>query len=154
MQDILTDLDYTPALASRGKRWVACFIDYLICFALIIFTSYVFGVHSIDEDGNKSWELNGLPGFFAVMLPWMLRFPAIESFNGGQTIGKAIFRIKIVKEDGSKINFVSSFIKHLFDMVDYFPFLGIVGLMVSSNSKNKQRVGDLVAKTIVVDSRS
>lgn len=154
MEDLLSDLNQAPALASKTKRWLACMIDYVIYIVTTFIIIYVFGNRSIDEDGSTSRHLNGFPGFIAIVLPWLLFFPAIESFNGGQTIGKALFGIKTVKEDGSKINFGTSFAKHLLDMVDYFPFFGICGMIVASNNDKKQRVGDLVAKTIVVNSRS
>jgi len=41
-------------------------------------------------------------------------------------------------------------VRHLFDLVDVFPFFGIVGLIVAGSNNLKQRVGDLVARTIVV----
>jgi uncharacterized RDD family membrane protein YckC len=151
MQDLLTDLDYAPRLASKTKRWKACFVDYLILITIAGIFSYFFGKHYTGEDGVSGWELTGAPAFFALILPWLLLFPGIESFNNGQTLGKAMFRLKTVKEDNSRLSFGNSFVKHLFDPVDYFPFFGITGLIVASNNKNKQRVGDLVAKTIVID---
>ena len=154
MEDLLSDLNQAPAFASKTKRWLACMIDYVIYFTILYFIIYIFGTRSIDADGDTSWHLNGLPFFLATVLPWLLFFPGIESFNGGQTIGKALFRIKTVKEDGSKIDFGESFVKHFFDWVDYMPFFGICGMIVASNNDKKQRVGDLVAKTIVVNSRS
>ena len=151
MQDILTDIDYAPRLASKTKRWLACLVDYLILCTVAGILSYVFGKHYTGEDGVSGWELTGVPAFFAMILPWLLFFPGIESFNNGQTLGKAMFRLKTVKEDNSRLSFGNSFVKHLFDLIDYFPFFGITGLIVASNNKNKQRVGDLVAKTIVVE---
>jgi uncharacterized RDD family membrane protein YckC len=154
MEDLLSDLEYAPALASKTKRWLACVIDYVIYYAIVFFMIYVFGKQGSADPEDTAWHLNGFPFFLAMVLPWVLFFPGIESFNGGQTLGKALFRIKTVKEDGSKINFGESFLKHFFDWVDYLPFFGICGMIVASNNNKKQRVGDLVAKTIVVNSRS
>jgi uncharacterized RDD family membrane protein YckC len=153
MKDLLTDFVDTPALADKGKRWLACFIDYLLYFVLVMLITYGFGEPVIDEDGDRIRRITGTPGFFLVVLPWFLFLPGIESFNKGQTIGKALLRIRTIQEDGSKLTFGKSLVKHLFDWVDYFPFFGIVGLIVASGNKNKQRVGDLVAKTIVVDAK-
>jgi len=151
MQDILTGFDYSPPPASRVKRYIACFIDYFIYLVLIGLGSYIFGERMIDETGSISWELHGFKGFLAIVLPWLFFFPFIESFNSGQTIGKAIFRIKIVQDDFSKVSFGSSFIKHMFDLIDFFPMFGILGLLVTTNNKYRQRIGDLVAKTVVID---
>lgn len=151
MQDILTDVDYSPVLASKTKRWLACFVDYSIYSTAAGFLIYIFGNSVINSDGERSWELTGMPAFFTCVLPWFLFFPGIESFNKGQTLAKALFRIRTVKEDNSRLSFGNSFVKHLFDVVDYFPFFGITGLIVAANNKKKQRVGDLVAKTIVIN---
>ena len=76
-------------------------------------------------------------------------FPVIEGLKG-QTVGKMLLGIKVIKNDYAKSSISHSIIRHLFDMVDYLPFFGIVGIIVASNNDLKQRVGDLVAKTIVV----
>lgn len=151
MQDILTDIDYAPPLASKTKRWLACIVDYMIYSAAVGLLIYIFGKNVIDDDGEQVRQLHGVPAFFAVVLPWLLYFPGVESFNNGQTLGKILFRLRTVKEDNSKLSFGNSFVKHLFDLIDYFPFFGIVGLIVASNNKKKQRIGDLVAKTMVID---
>jgi uncharacterized RDD family membrane protein YckC len=44
----------------------------------------------------------------------------------------------------------NTFVRHFFDFIDNFPFLGIVGLIVASNNNLKQRVGDLLGKTVVI----
>lgn len=151
MQDILTGFDYSPPPASRLKRYIACFIDYTIYFTMIGLSSSIWGDKHVNIDGSVSWELNGLPGFIAIVLPWLFFFPFIESFNSGQTIGKALFRIKNVQDDFSKVSFGSSFVKHMFDLIDFLPFFGILGLLVTTSNKYRQRIGDLVAKTVVID---
>jgi uncharacterized RDD family membrane protein YckC len=151
MEDLLTDLLAKPVPASKTKRWVACIIDYIIYFVLFTIITYSFGDVVIDEDHDRLHQLTGVAGFLAVVLPWFLLFPGIEFYNKGQTIGKAIFRIRTVEEDGSSLTLGKAVVRHLFDLIDYLPFLGITGIVVASNTKNKQRVGDLVANTIVVE---
>lgn len=151
MNDILTGFDYSPPPASRVKRYIACFIDYAIYFVLIWLGSSIWGEHHVNIDGSESWELNGIPGFLAIVLPWLFFFPFIESFNSGQTIGKALFRIKLVHDDFSKVPFTASLVKHMFDLIDFLPMFGILGLLVTTNNKYRQRIGDLVSKTVVID---
>jgi len=155
MQDILTDPEYKPVLASIGKRWLAAVIDYIIFLFLNILLQYpvkYLSVSNLIPDHNnvlRMLVLLGLMVFFLV--PWVLIFVGMEALNNGQTIGKALLRIRAVREDGSKLNFGISLVRHLFDFIDYFPTGGIIGVIVASNGKKKQRVGDLVAKTIVVN---
>jgi len=152
MEDLLTDILTTaPVLATKTKRWVACLIDYIICAVIWSIVSYCFGDAVINNDGTKAWELNGAPAFFGMFIPWFLLLPGIEAINGGQSIGKAILKIRSARMDGSKISPGMAIARHLLDIVDYFPFFGLVGLLVASNNSYNQRVGDLVAKTIVVE---
>lgn len=68
----------------------------------------------------------------------------------GQTLGKKLAKIKVVKKDFSNINFVQAFVRRLFDPIDFFPVFGILGVVLASSTKNNQRIGDLIAGTIVV----
>lgn len=156
MEDLLTDFETRPSLAPVFKRWVACVIDYLIFFAVMIGFQYLLK-GPIKYFSNSSNSIRVLLMFTLAMsqfLPWLLLFPGMEAFKDGQTIGKMLLGLRTVKQDGTKLHFGNSLVRHLFAFVDYFPFLGAIGLLVASNNKEKQRVGDLVAKTIVVNSRS
>lgn len=152
MQDILTGFDYSPPPASRIRRLKACIVDYAICFTLVGLGIYIWGDRHVNIDGSVSWEMHGLPGLITFFIPWLFFFPAIESFNSGQTIGKALFRIKTVQDGFSKVSFSGSLIKHMFDPIDFMPVFGILGMLVTTRNKYKQRIGDLVAKTVVIDS--
>ncbi|MBO9563976.1 MAG: RDD family protein [Niastella sp.] len=149
-EDILT---FEPSfrLARKSKRWIATAIDFIIAGILGAIAAYCFGDATIDEDGFTSYDLSGAPGFFAMLVAWFLPMPLLEMVNNGQTLGKAIFKIRSANMDGSKINASSAIGRRLFDIIDYLPFFGIVGLLVASNNSRQQRVGDLIAKTIVIE---
>jgi uncharacterized RDD family membrane protein YckC len=155
MQDILTDLDHKPVLASIFRRWLACFIDLLFVILVAGIITVVFGERIINADGTRDgWHMGSrLSGNLTLVLPWLFFLPGIEAFNNGQTIGKMLFRLRTVKEDGSRLSLGRCMLKHLFDVIDHFPTGGIIGMIISGATKKKQRVGDLVAKTIVVEVR-
>ena len=150
MTDYLSLDTLQPKLASKTSRWLASLIDYIIFMACDTGCLLFFGKKTIDTDGVITYHADGLPALAAIASWWVL-LPVLEGLTG-QTIGKAIFNIKTVKASGLEATIGACIVRHLFDIVDYFPFLGIVGLMVASNNKLKQRVGDLVAKTIVIKS--
>jgi uncharacterized RDD family membrane protein YckC len=150
MDDILIDFE-SPAPASKFSRWLACFIDYLIytliAGAILYFRPFVKGF------GENNDLINSIIGIAAIFVPWLVILPGYETFNKGQTIGKAIFGIKVLNDDGYKLDLASSFVRHLFDVIDFLPFGGLVGLATAAGSKKAQRVGDRIAGTMVVEAR-
>ncbi|MUV85860.1 RDD family protein [Natronomonas sp. CBA1123] len=71
----------------------------------------------------------------------------------GQTVGKMVMDIVVVTEDGDPITYRDSAIRTLLRIVDALPFFYIVGLVAIFVTDRKQRVGDLVADTIVVKAK-
>lgn len=135
-------------LASKTKRFLAILIDYIILSTAYYLLAKFFGEVSSTKEDGITITLDGFP-VLVLMFIWFLIMPVMES-RFGQSIGKIILNIKVLKQDGTKVSLGNTTVRHLFDIVDFFPILGIVGFLVSNNNL-KQRVGDLVAKTIVVE---
>ncbi|WP_207513073.1 RDD family protein [Longitalea luteola] len=153
MQDILTDPDQQPKLASIFRRWAACFIDLFLVLIVSAIIAVIFGERQLYPDGSyRSYTFHKINGNLVLLLCWLVFLPGIEIFNNGQTIGKILLRLRTLHEDGSRLNWKRCLVKHLFDFVDHFPGCGITGMIVSGITRKKQRVGDLVAKTVVIDS--
>ena len=152
MDDILIDFE-SPQPASKFMRWLACFIDYLIYALLAGGAVHFFGNQKVSPAGEPVTKLVEIRSLLCILIPWLVILPGYETLNKGQTIGKAIFGIMVIKQDGSKIDIITSIIRHLFDIIDFLPFGGLVGLATAANNKNAQRIGDRVAKTIVVEAR-
>ncbi len=68
----------------------------------------------------------------------------------GATLGKKVVKIKVVKEDGSACGIGPAFVRTLLRIIDGLPFLYIIGMVLIARSDKKQRLGDRVAKTVVV----
>ncbi len=86
-------------------------------------------------------------GFYILFtLPGLLLNLICETFLNGQSFGKMILGIKVIKEDGSQANFSSQLLRSMFRIVDHM-FVGLISVAVTDKS---QRLGDLVAKTLVV----
>jgi uncharacterized RDD family membrane protein YckC len=122
-------------LAKPAIRYVACGLDYI---TIMGFTEMLYLVSH-----KNSWVVV----FFSIF--WFVYFPWIESFRG-QTLWKFIFRLKVLRSDYEKANLFDTFIKHLFDIIDFLPLYGLLGIIVASRSKLSQRIGDILARTIVV----
>jgi uncharacterized RDD family membrane protein YckC len=152
MDDILLDYE-SPRPASKFSRWLACFIDYLIYTLIVGCIVYFNHHHTINSFGINRELFSYIYAISIFAIPWFVILPAYETFNKGQTIGKAIFGIKVLNDDGSKLDLASSFVRHLFDVIDFLPFAGLVGLATAAGSKQAQRIGDRIAGTIVVEAR-
>lgn len=72
----------------------------------------------------------------------------LEGFTG-RTIGKFIVGIKVIKNDGSKINLWGSIVRTFLKFVDVILW-GVIGYVLMVVSPANQRCGDRVAKTVVV----
>jgi len=154
MTDLLSDdlLIPTLSLARKTTRWLASLIDYIFYTAILWAIPLYFGEKYTSQEGRVSYHAEGIPAL-CIWAAWWVLLPIVEGITG-QTLGKAVFKIKTVKENGSKATIGNCIVRHLFDMVDFAPFLGIVGLLVAGNNEKKQRVGDLVAKTVVVNTQN
>lgn len=83
------------------------------------------------------------------MLPAVLYFPLLETLLNGQTLGKYLLRTRVVKADGSSPDAASFLLRWLLMPVDVF-FFGSVAFFSMLVTIRRQRVGDLVAGTMVI----
>ena len=123
-------------------RILATLIDYTI-FG-IFFYVYVYVFNQSTEPGPM--QVNGI---LALPIPivWFLYFVLLESING--TPGHDLCKLNVVKTNGSKIGFTDALKRRICDPFDIFSY-GIVALILVSKTEKHQRLGDLLANTIVV----
>lgn len=146
--DYLIEEELQTTLAKKRVRYIAVIIDYLIYLGIFITVSIYFGEKYETEDGATGWHVEGWPALL-IFSSWFILLPVAEGLTQ-QTVGKMLLGIKVVKMDHSRASIGNCIVRHLFDFVDFFPGFGIVGLLVAKSNDKSQRVGDLVAKTIVV----
>lgn len=132
---------YKPNLK---KRILATVIDYGLY--LLVFYAYILFFGHENEEGGQSVEgLLTLPLF----LLWFLYFVVLEAINGA-TLGYQIFQLKVLTTERSTIGFSHAFKRHLLDCIDIL-FYGIPAIIAIKSSDKHQRIGDMLANTIVVD---
>ncbi len=139
-QDVI--INYKPA--GIGERLLAAFFDYLIKLVLlIVFIFFLYWM--IGEDKTLTLVISI---FFTILI---IAYDLIlETIFHGQSFGKKLRNIKVVKIDGSEPSFYSYFIRWLFSLVDVTLSSGAVAIISISVSKNHQRIGDIAAKTTVI----
>ncbi|MBK7806368.1 MAG: RDD family protein [Saprospiraceae bacterium] len=137
-------------IASVGQRIVAAIIDLFIYIFLSFILALIFikSEDFIGENGSGFSMGIIMPGYiiFLWLFIWILSISLME-FRSGQTIGKRVLKIKVVKQGFTLATFTDSLLRHLFDIIDIFALVGL--FLTQANNKN-QRIGDQVARTIVI----
>ncbi len=99
---------------------------------------------------SQQISLTGWP--FAVYCTLVFAYYVLMEWRVGGTLGKLFMQVQVVNRTGGRINLPTSLVRNILRIVDAFPFLVpyLVGLLVVAASKNKQRVGDMAAGTLVI----
>lgn len=137
-------------LAGPATRLGAYLIDLLIRGALL------WGLLIAFSFTMPFLSISGLPlgmlalGYF--FLEWGYAF-VFEAHWNGQTPGKRALGLRVVKTGGYAISFHDAMLRNLLRVADALPLLYGVGLVVMISTARLQRIGDLVAGTMVVRDR-
>ena len=138
------NLDYK--LIGLGERAVAFLIDGIIILTYITIMENVIALSEIfDAD---TWTQRGFLGLF--LLPAFFYSLIFHILFGGQTIGKMIMRIKVVRLDGAPTEWYNLFVRWMLRIVDLWIFSPSIGILSILLSDKKQRIGDAAAGTVVI----
>ena len=138
-------ISQTPS--SIGERLLALVIDYsLIVIYLYSVTTLIVKLHLSSGVGTV---------FFLclVYLPVLFYSFLCEMFTHGQSFGKRLMNIRVVKSDGSTPSISAYLLRWLLFIIDG-PGTGGLGLLVVLLTKNSQRLGDLAAGTMVIKEKN
>jgi uncharacterized RDD family membrane protein YckC len=142
----------SPAENVTGKRIVAALIDMFILALIFGITTLSFETRTVE---HESWtittyrlNLTGWP--FAVYT-----FVVAAYYIGAEALlaatpGKALLDLRVASVDGRPLNARQAVVRNLLRIVDGLPFLYLAGIIAIAASKRHQRVGDMVAGTVVV----
>lgn len=129
------------------KRIFAGLIDYSLMSGMLYIMFACYG-----EKTLTGYKLEGFPALTTSLI-WGFYMIGFELKFGG-TLGNLVFDLKVVSirdNNTSSLTFGQSFKRHLVDILDIW-FFGLLGILLIKNTKYNQRLGDLWAKTIVIDS--
>lgn len=128
--------------AGAGERLLAFIIDSIIKIGYLTILNMTVGAFQ-DMDQWSQIGINTVLG-----LPVVFYTLALESLMEGQTIGKRIMNIRVVKIDGYQASLADYGVRWFFRIVDIY-ILGL-GFFVIIFSKRSQRLGDMAAGTSVI----
>jgi uncharacterized RDD family membrane protein YckC len=137
--------------ASVGERILAYGIDWIIKIAYIIVVyQLIFNLFKINEliEDMDSWSQAAV--YVTFYLPVIVYTLTFETLLDGQTPGKRIMKIKVVKIDGYQASFADFMIRWFFRIIDLNMMSGVVALIAIITSSKNQRLGDMTAGTSVI----
>jgi uncharacterized RDD family membrane protein YckC len=140
----------TSTAAGLAVRAVAVILDAIIAFFGLGIAIGLAAGQTHHSGGSFSFNLHGpaaLALFVAVFAYWV-----VGEHVFGTTIGKRIFGIRVVGADGGNPSWGAAIVRTLFRIVDSFPYVVpyLVGFISAISGSGRQRIGDRVAGTRVV----
>jgi uncharacterized RDD family membrane protein YckC len=156
------------ALASIGNRFLAAAIDHTIQYFVIFVAGYAFltasGLTDALKDGSAATFAEEMPKWTIAILIIVLflifagYFIFFEWLWNGQTPGKRLLKLRVIREDGRPITLWEAMARNLLRIFDAIPGFILpvysIGLIAVFMNKRDQRVGDMFAGTVVIRERT
>lgn len=158
-----------------GRRVVAFLIDAIVIFAIQTAVFFAMadkdteileklqaGEYSLDDTtygnvtiGDNEWAIVGgdfLLYVLIIAVVYVLYYWLLQG-RTGWTLGKMLTGIRVVREDGSAPGFGRAAARSFLWIADAFPYIipNLVGFVVAMTNDQRQRIGDKVAGTCVVE---
>jgi len=135
--------------ASVFERVVAGIIDTILIGILTWFFEYfasqLFGIYSVDSMGM----------IFLMLMPLVILISyhtLSEYFANGQSVGKKILGIRVVRVDGQRAGMRESLLRAILLILDMVLSIGVLGGLMIATSRRRQRLGDMAADTVIIKS--
>lgn len=140
------------AVAGIGSRFLAIALDTIfqsVIGAVVFIGIFIiaFGLEPADSQ-RPLWLVATLIGF--IFLLTFGYFAAFEILWNGQTPGKKIVGIRVVKDSGRPLTAAESIGRNLLRLIDQLPGFYAIGVIVALISSRNKRLGDFVAGSMVV----
>lgn len=137
--------------ATVGERLGSFFIDLAIIISYWYAVSlFVFDWLQLDRlmSNMDQWSKGAV--YLIIYSPMIVYSLVLESVFEGQSFGKKLVKIKVVKIDGYQAGFGDYLVRWFFRVIDFFTLFGLPGLITVITSQKSQRLGDMAAGTAVI----
>ena len=135
-------------LAGGGNRGFAALVDFVIASLVFFGATWLFST-VYDLVGAPLLGAYGVLVLLTFFLAWSY-FVLLEWLWQGQTVGKRLYGLRVIRDDGAPAGFLAVLIRNLLRLVDFLPFFYGLGLFVIIVTTRSQRLGDIAAGTYVV----
>ncbi len=136
-------------LAGAGSRIMATTVDALIQGMVFLVGSGLFSLAALSIGPDS--ELVIIATQFLWLALVFLGYPTVfERFGSGKTPGKAAVGLRVVTTGGQPVSLTTAALRNLFRIVDLLPGFYVAGLASILATSLNQRIGDVVAGTLVI----
>jgi uncharacterized RDD family membrane protein YckC len=132
--------------APMWQRILAAFVDGAIVFYSLFYALNHWS--TVLPNGNRGWHGLGATAALCLIAAYWI----VPEWLFGSTVGKFIFRLRVVSDAHGKANFIQSLKRNLMRPIDFI-FFYFIGFVVAMLNPLRQRLGDQWARTIVVTFR-
>jgi uncharacterized RDD family membrane protein YckC len=136
-------------LAGGGNRGFAALVDFVLATLIFVGAFFMFSTFTNAVGFQSASPYFGIVVLLTFAVAWSY-FILLEWLGNGQTIGKRIFGLRVIADDGAPAGFTAVLVRNLLRMVDFLPGFYGFGLLAIVVSSRSQRLGDLAAGTFVV----
>ena len=136
---------FSQLLAGPITRFLAWFMDLMCISALLTLLGCILALLQFIS-ANLAGVVYAL-GYFVISIGYGIVF---EWFWRGQTVGKKLFRLRVVDVEGMRLQFNQIVTRNLLRFVDMLPVFYFSGGIVCWLNPKCQRLGDIAANTVVV----
>jgi uncharacterized RDD family membrane protein YckC len=148
------EIDLQIEVANVGSRTLAILIDLACCGAILLagYIALTALVHNHAADWIDRFSSSAITIFFLLLifaLQWGY-FNFFEWFWNGQTPGKRVLHLRVIKVDGTPVGLLDVLLRNLSRPIDTFGPMGLIGLLMIFINRDGQRLGDLMARTLVI----
>ena len=141
-------VEFRFTLAGLYSRFLALLLDTLVVLTL---TRVVLQVVQL-----MMFVFPGYGSALAIVIYFLVDWGygiVLETAWSGQTVGKRVMGLRVIQQSGVRIGFYHAALRNLARPVDKLPLLYMVGGVTALLSGSHQRLGDMLAGTIVVRER-
>jgi len=137
-------------LAGLGSRASAYLID--IAIQIVVELIALVALSATALSATSTFVAIGVYALvsFVVMFGYFIIF---ETLDSGRNLGKRALGIRVTRVDGSGVNFRASLVRNLVRVLYLIPVFYLVDAWLILATKRNQRMGDLLAGTLVVRDR-
>ena len=144
------------AVAGIGSRFVAQLLDNIIIVVTLFIELLLFVWAAASAPRTQSASLDTAGKWFVAILIFLNfafvvgYFALFEAYWHGQTPGKRVMKLRVIKDSGRQITFFEALARNVVRLIDYMPSLYLAGVITMLCNKQNKRLGDLAAGTLVV----